>query len=386
VLTSLLISSHGQDGAPLLILATEPGLGESARWSVFHALAWFASEGSVDRAAVTAALTRFEAESIDPPAALSWIGWEDTVTLLGLTELEPALRRAWTKAAFVGHREQDRAYALECLATAATGPLDRDRFALHHISPVGDPVEKLAWIDAGPIELPESGASVDGAHGYVVAQGLGDDELLWLSGFLASRQVPETTMSMEMLDGFFTGLIAGPDAVPPSHYMASIWGNEEGVAYEGIEQANLVLGLFQRHWNGIASAMMEGLVDPLVDRHGAEKPGLDWCEGFLFALDFHPSLAPTSKLARRAIGHMEPIIELHEGAMTRAKRLQRIDELGDHAVACARIWRPTAIAGTSYPEPVRVTKVGRNDPCPCGSGAKYKKCCGASGSPPPTRH
>ena len=27
--------------------------------------------------------------------------------------------------------------------------------------------------------------------------------------------------------------------------------------------------------------------------------------------------------------------------------------------------------------PVRVTKVGRNEPCPCGSGRKYKKCCGA---------
>ena len=25
-------------------------------------------------------------------------------------------------------------------------------------------------------------------------------------------------------------------------------------------------------------------------------------------------------------------------------------------------------------------KVGRNDPCPCGSGKKYKKCCGASKS------
>ena len=25
-------------------------------------------------------------------------------------------------------------------------------------------------------------------------------------------------------------------------------------------------------------------------------------------------------------------------------------------------------------------KVGRNDPCPCGSGKKYKKCCGAQGS------
>ncbi|ACX52542.1 SEC-C motif domain protein [Ammonifex degensii KC4] len=28
------------------------------------------------------------------------------------------------------------------------------------------------------------------------------------------------------------------------------------------------------------------------------------------------------------------------------------------------------------PQPVRKRKVGRNDPCPCGSGLKYKKCCG----------
>jgi hypothetical protein len=36
---------------------------------------------------------------------------------------------------------------------------------------------------------------------------------------------------------------------------------------------------------------------------------------------------------------------------------------------------------TSYvvPQPfVREPKIGRNDPCPCGSGKKYKKCCGKS--------
>ncbi|PRR76993.1 SEC-C metal-binding domain-containing protein [Clostridium thermopalmarium] len=27
---------------------------------------------------------------------------------------------------------------------------------------------------------------------------------------------------------------------------------------------------------------------------------------------------------------------------------------------------------------VREEKIGRNDPCPCGSGKKYKKCCGAA--------
>ncbi|HPX61176.1 MAG TPA: YchJ family protein [Deltaproteobacteria bacterium] len=28
------------------------------------------------------------------------------------------------------------------------------------------------------------------------------------------------------------------------------------------------------------------------------------------------------------------------------------------------------------PQPITVQKIGRNAPCPCGSGLKYKKCCG----------
>ena len=41
----------------------------------------------------------------------------------------------------------------------------------------------------------------------------------------------------------------------------------------------------------------------------------------------------------------------------------------------------TNIAPTQKPSPVKAAKkVGRNDPCPCGSGKKYKKCCGANNS------
>jgi preprotein translocase subunit SecA len=34
-------------------------------------------------------------------------------------------------------------------------------------------------------------------------------------------------------------------------------------------------------------------------------------------------------------------------------------------------------ASSTTKAPVRSAKVGRNEPCPCGSGKKYKKCCGA---------
>ena len=31
---------------------------------------------------------------------------------------------------------------------------------------------------------------------------------------------------------------------------------------------------------------------------------------------------------------------------------------------------------TKVKVPIRASKIGRNDPCPCGSGKKYKHCCG----------
>jgi len=44
------------------------------------------------------------------------------------------------------------------------------------------------------------------------------------------------------------------------------------------------------------------------------------------------------------------------------------------------IAKPTSegFVGSQRPQrrPASSTKVGRNDPCPCGSGKKYKKCCG----------
>ncbi len=37
----------------------------------------------------------------------------------------------------------------------------------------------------------------------------------------------------------------------------------------------------------------------------------------------------------------------------------------------------TAVAAATAPITRHASKLGRNDPCPCGSGKKWKKCCGA---------
>ena len=46
-----------------------------------------------------------------------------------------------------------------------------------------------------------------------------------------------------------------------------------------------------------------------------------------------------------------------------------------------QVAKPITPAGDRSLSPTQAKasdKIGRNDPCPCGSGKKYKKCCGAN--------
>jgi uncharacterized protein len=52
--------------------------------------------------------------------------------------------------------------------------------------------------------------------------------------------------------------------------------------------------------------------------------------------------------------------------------VRRVDRLAGGAPV------PKQTPVTATP-PEKPKTVGRNDPCPCGSGKKYKKCCGAPG-------
>ncbi|NLM51848.1 MAG: preprotein translocase subunit SecA [Firmicutes bacterium] len=88
-------------------------------------------------------------------------------------------------------------------------------------------------------------------------------------------------------------------------------------------------------------------------------------------------------------GQRDPLVEYKFEAKNMFDRM--IQEIRDDAVSMlfrvqlAALPQRQAVAvthetppagGSGVRRPVRVKKVGRNDPCPCGSGKKYKKCCG----------
>ena len=62
-------------------------------------------------------------------------------------------------------------------------------------------------------------------------------------------------------------------------------------------------------------------------------------------------------------------------AAVRVPRQAMLTELGIAAPEDVAAFETSAAADGRY-EPLQRDKVGRNEPCPCGSGEKYKKCCG----------
>lgn len=58
-------------------------------------------------------------------------------------------------------------------------------------------------------------------------------------------------------------------------------------------------------------------------------------------------------------------------ALTEAKAASIENVVGANEVPTFRFTKTRPV--------VRDYKIGRNDPCPCGSGLKYKKCCLGSG-------
>ncbi len=59
-----------------------------------------------------------------------------------------------------------------------------------------------------------------------------------------------------------------------------------------------------------------------------------------------------------------------------AEEAQELQELQHKEEPAAMTYSGPAEDGHTHMEQAKSDKVGRNDPCPCGSGRKYKKCCG----------
>lgn len=225
-------------------------------------------------------------------------------------------------------------------------------------------------------------------------QPLSDDDYDLLAAMLA-RVKAGRIPNVEALDGFLTSLVVCPELVRPSEFVPAILSGEteEGdFVFESTNEAEKFYGLLMRYWNEINRTFGSGDIHMpyLAEDEDGHVRGNDWAKGFLagthlrydawvdvvndeersgpfvpiWALAYEHADDPSPRPFDEPITH-EKREELIAGMIGGAKRLFDMFREG----------RQRDVRNTTR-TPSSGEKVGRNDPCPCGSGRKFKKCCG----------
>jgi uncharacterized protein len=231
------------------------------------------------------------------------------------------------------------------------------------------------------------------------------------------RTRSDSVPSWEFCEGFMAALICCRRVIAPSEYLDVLLG----VPFADAQQAERFLMLWMRRWNEVALALNNEEVEDLQDERAyhpelmdlrslvAELPPEEravfagdlqppalaqlWAHGFLAAVQAWPeewvaprgdkeaaqsldeALAAIERLAQDDTG--EPVTSLLGEDRPPSISLQRLEDLGNAIWAVYELrdlWRSI---GPRVQPLRRQDSPGRNEPCPCGSGRKYKHCHGA---------
>jgi uncharacterized protein len=218
----------------------------------------------------------------------------------------------------------------------------------------------------------------------------GPVDLEALDQFLMSDSSPEDCMQLSDLDGFLTGIAIGPELVMPSEWLPAIWGGDEPV-FESIEQAQTVIGTIMGRYNEILRALStdpEAYAPLLWEDPSGEVIAADWAEGFVDAIRLRPEAWRPLLEDREALVMLMPILAMcgdAEGGSPLELDLEEdadlLAEAPELIPACVAgidgFWKERRGRPKAGSRQAKSAKVGRNDPCPCGSGRKYKRCCSA---------
>lgn len=250
-----------------------------------------------------------------------------------------------------------------------------------------------------------------------------EDELDELADWLELHVIPSGGMSLEMLDGFLSALVVAPAMVMPSEYLPQVWG-EKFQAWESLGEAHVAMSRVMRLWNHIVWRVQETLEDEQDDgiesilvlppfgvpemleewmeanpAAAAEDPlaglpedfayGAPWANGFLHGVSMRgedwSAWAAAHEDFAEDLGQLAVLAVVNEQhALELDLDLDEMLDVQERFEATLEI--PGMLQQMYYqrfedqrPQPIRrAAQPGRNDACPCGSGKKYKKCCGSS--------
>lgn len=239
------------------------------------------------------------------------------------------------------------------------------------------------------------------ANPWQVMAPLLDEELDELDNFLMSDATSDEIMALDTLDGFLTAIVTGPVMLMPSEWLPKVWGptTKDEPAFDTIAQAERITGLIMRHLNGIIWSLQDNpdAFEPIFntvvypDSPREYTDGEMWAYGYVTGINLRRKNwdvffeQPNSAEILRPIyllGADDISLEEEELTKTPEQREELSEQIPASIAWIYRFWQPyrRAVAertiATSFQR--EHPKIGRNDPCPCGSGKKFKKCCGSA--------
>lgn len=224
---------------------------------------------------------------------------------------------------------------------------------------------------------------------------LSQEEVEELDDFLISGATSDETMMISALDGYLTAIASAPIMINPSEWMPGIWGpaEEDMPEFETIEQAEHITGLIIRHSNEIINVLREcpenfgAILDENFYESRLYVDGEMWAYGYTQGIELcrsHWQFLFDDLDGQKAL---RPILLLGapkpEEEMLTETPPQREDlsmQIPYSVVCIYDMWSPYREANRERIMATTIKrdhpKIGRNDPCLCGSGKKFKKCCG----------
>ena len=193
------------------------------------------------------------------------------------------------------------------------------------------------------------------------------------------------------LEGYLTGLVVAPDLIPPSLWIPHLWGDDEPV-FDNAGQMQSALDSVMGHYNAIIQRL-----DNQIDRIGPawlptyfDENGIadierctQWARGFCKTMAFAPEVWLDLADHERSSALVEPftvffnIDEIDERLPPKdVEEMRRASAEYIPSVLPALRKMAQILASKPYRLQRSSIKIGRNKICPCGSGKKYKRCCG----------
>jgi uncharacterized protein len=211
-----------------------------------------------------------------------------------------------------------------------------------------------------------------------------------LDEFLMSDNSPEDSFLLSDLDGFLTGIVVGPDLILPGEWVPVIWGDGEP-DFNDEEHAERILGIIMARYNEIIFQLdnePESFQPIFYSAPDGRTVAADWVEGFMDAFglrvdSWDPLLADVD--FSYLMGPIMAFLSDKDGNSLVTGTPEELDIiLAESTEALPHVikeiydyWKERRVAADDNIQSFG-KKVGRNDRCPCGSGRKYKQCCGAN--------